>query len=286
MTFTLKAGAALFALAGVFGTASTATAADLGGMRGSIKDYGPTPHILRGPSGPCYVRGDVGYALGGDPEITWAQTDPITLEHVSNGVETLNFDDAWFGAVGAGCGTGGSRGFRGEVMIGYHGKRKIDGEPDTFWYQPDDGGPPEDDPLHTDITSYTAMFNVYKDLGTYGRITPYVGAGLGVAYNITNEVYFTENPALVNRIEGDRDLSFAWAVMAGVGVQVTDRATLDFGYRYLDLGKANSGRVDNAGFVNPRVNIDDITSHELKVGLRYAFGESDCCSAADYIPVK
>ena len=73
--------------------------------------------------------------------------------------------------------------------------------------------------------------------------------------------------------------------MAGIGYQISDRAIIDVGYRYLDLGDANSERVDSAGFVNPRVNVDDITSHEIKIGLRYHFGSSDCC-AAQYVPMK
>jgi opacity protein-like surface antigen len=71
--------------------------------------------------------------------------------------------------------------------------------------------------------------------------------------------------------------------MAGVGYQLSDRAVLDFGYRYIDLGKATSERSDTAFFVNPRVVIRDMDAHEFKVGLRYHFGGGDCC---DYGPMK
>jgi opacity protein-like surface antigen len=130
------------------------------------------------------------------------------------------------------------------------------------------------------------MFNGYYDLGTFGRVTPYVGAGVGVAHNRMDEVYFTQNQFLTNRIQGDSRLSLAWSLMAGVGVQVTDRAVLDFGYRYMNFGKAESGRIDNAGFVNPAVRIDDISAHEFKVGLRYHFGGNDCCATPAYQPMK
>ena len=81
---------------------------------------------------------------------------------------------------------------------------------------------------------------------------PYVGAGVGVAYNETDDVSFTGNPALVNRIEGDDRWSLAWSLMAGVGWQVTERATLDIGYRYIDMGKAESGTIDNRGLHQPQ----------------------------------
>ncbi len=312
MTMTFKAGIALAALTGVVGLAGTAGAADLGGMSGgSMKDGGymaPMPQVSRGPSGPCYFRADVGYSASADPTATWAVTeniftengagdgvvtaDEITSNYLGNAVANEQLENSWFGEVGAGCGTGGSRGVRGELMLGYHGKKKFDGEPIFYDPGPEVGGPepgaPEiyDDPAHTDITSYTLMLNFYKDLGTYRGFTPYVGAGVGAAYNIADEFYFTENPNLLNRIRGDRDLSFAWALMAGVGYQVSDRTTLDVGYRYLDLGEAGSENVDNLNFYNPRFNIDDITAHEVKVGLRYSFGSSDCCSGGDYVPMK
>ena len=297
MKITLKAGIALAALTGAVGMAGSAIAADLGGMQGgSVKDGGyvaAMPEIVRGPSGPCYFRADVGYSVSQDPTIEWAQTNPNTLNYLSSNVKTLGFENSAFGEIGAGCGSG-SRGLRGELMFGLHGNRKVDGEPENKWFNPTPATPttpdpiPTDnqaDPLHTSIKSYTMMFNAYKDLGQYGNITPYVGAGMGVSYNVMDEVYFTGNPALVNRIKGDNDLSFAWSLMAGVGYQISDRAVLDFGYRYIDLGTAESGNSDSAQHYNPRVEVDDLTAHEFKVGLRYHFGQSDCCTQA-YAPMK
>ena len=311
MKSTLKAGIALAALSAAVAIAGSASAADLGG---SMKDgyIQPMPEVLRGPSGPCYFRADVGYSWSQDPELTWPvnnQTISVlddgtgnynevsrTSTFVGDSVANASRDNSAFGEVGMGCGSG-PRGLRGEVMFGYHGDRKVDGEPNPFSIDyidvtPVPVNPPPvdvpvvDDPLHTSVQSYTMMFNAYKDLGQFGRMTPYVGAGLGVAYHIVDETFFTGNPNLTNRIEGDRDISFAWALMAGVGYQVSDRATIDFGYRYLDLGSAETGRVDNAGFVNPAVQIDDITSHEIKVGLRYSFGGGSDCCAAQYAPLK
>ncbi len=313
MTFSLKAGIALAALAGAAAVAGSASAADLGGNGGSIKDgyMAPMPQIVRGPAGPCYFRADVGYSWSQDPELTWPvnnQTISVlddgtgnynevsrTSTYIGDSVSNASRDNSAFGEVGVGCGSG-SRGLRGEVMFGYHGDRKVDGEPNPFSIDyvdvtpvpvnpPPVDEPVVDDPLHTSVQSYTMMFNAYKDLGKYGNVTPYLGAGVGVAYHIVDETFFTGNPNLTNRIEGDRDISFAWSLMAGVGYQLSDRAILDVGYRYLDLGDAETGRVDNAGFVNPRVELDDLASHEIKIGLRYHFGQSDCC-AAEYAPMK
>ena len=75
--------------------------------------------------------------------------------------------------------------------------------------------------------------------------------------------------------------------MAGVGYQISDRAIIDVGYRYIDLGKISSQRSDSGGFVNPAVHFDDLTAHEIKVGLRYSFGGgNDCCAVAEHAPLK
>jgi opacity protein-like surface antigen len=291
----------------------------------------PMANVQRGPAGPCYVRGDLGYSVSRDPTVKWAVSnntwtyappaydplihgtyDPTTnvvtppvggfgggfdptaaanwtsaSSYLGDSVTGTSMENAWFGGIGLGCGMG-SYGIRAEAMLGYTGHRKISGEPLVYLGPNNPAIAPGlyDDPLHTGVRSYTAMINAYKDFGTFGRITPYIGAGVGVSYNMTSETYFTGNPFLTNRIEGDGRLSLAWSLMAGFGVQITDRAVLDFGYRYMDYGKAQSGRVDNAGFVNPRVYIDDLTAHEFKVGLRYHFGGSGCCAAPAYQPMK
>lgn len=314
MNFKTKAGfiPALLVLAIPAGVAG---AADLG----SIKDgySAPAMPAMFGGVGNCYVRGGVGYSVSADPTVTWPvnngsfdasdnnadgfadgdlnynniiDADEIVFTRIGDAVSNVSLENTWLAEGGIGCGSG-SRGLRAEIMFGYHGERKLDGEPLFYNPGPTPGDPapghvpPPDmeDPLHTDITTYTAMLNVYHDLGNFNRIVPYVGAGVGVAYNVVDNVYFTENPFLLAEIEGQSDLSFAWALMAGIGYQISDRAILDVGYRYIDMGAASSGRVDTAGYTNPRVEIDDIAAHEIKVGLRYHFGESSCCAG---MPMK
>jgi opacity protein-like surface antigen len=245
-----------------------ASAGDMYRQPGSIKDA----PMMMSSVGPCYWRGDVGYSWSNDPDVKWTVTDPnpgpTQWQFVTERVTNVQIENTWFGETGFGCGSG-PRGIRGELVYGYHGKRNIDGEPGP-WNPATT--PATADPLHTSVTTHTLMFNGYYDLGKWDRVVPYVGAGVGFAYNKMDEVYFTGNPALVNRIEGDDKWSLAWSLMAGIGWQISERAMLDFGYRYLDMGKATSGRIDTAGFTNPPVRIDDLTAHEFKIGLRYYFG--------------
>jgi opacity protein-like surface antigen len=92
-----------------------------------------------------------------------------------------------------------------------------------------------------------------------------------------------DHPASPNAQDGDTRAEFAWALMAGVGYQVTSNAVLDIGYRYIDMGSAHSSRTDMAQAVNPKLVIDDLAAHEFKVGLRYHFGGS---SGQGYAPMK
>ncbi len=292
---------AALAMAGSLSLAAPAGAADLYG--GYLKDTPPT-YQPRSAVGPCYFRADVGGSISGDPDTKWPvynerftgdanlngtiDQGEVSYDFAGDNVNDVSMQNTWLADVGVGCGSG-SRGWRGEALFTFRGDRDLDGIPHIYngtRIGDPVGTPPNDfdDPLHTSIQSYTLMFNLYYDLGSYAGFVPYVGAGVGAAYHRVGETYFTENPALINRIEGNNDIAFAWNVMAGVGYQISERAILDFGYRYIDMGKAESGRVDSAGFVNPAVKFDNIDAHEFKLGLRYHFGsDRGCC---DYAALK
>ena len=279
------------------------SAADLGNYRGgSIKDDGYAAPVMQSAAGPCYFRGDLGYSASRSPKATWPVTNetqdfanpsgsPLgytsTFAYAGDTVTDTSLGNSFFGGVGLGCGSG-SRGIRGEVMLNQTGSRNFTGTPLNYTItQINTVGAPTNtdvvDPMHSSIKSTTLMFNGYKDLGNFGRVTPYIGAGVGVAYNKMTDVSFTGNPLLTNQIQGDSRISLAWSLMAGVGVQLTERAILDVGYRYMDYGKAQSGQVDNLGNVNPVVRVSDIAAHEFKVGLRYHFGAVE---AQSYQPMK
>jgi opacity protein-like surface antigen len=313
MTYAIKAGLSVAALAAIF--AAPVSAADLGGSMkdGGYRSAAPEPAYAapaRGPVGNCYFRGDAGYSWSKDPNIkspfgdltnTYdgiaTGPDPrgtlIGQNYVQNGeaVTETSMGNGWLGEVGLGCGSG-SRGIRAEVMFGYHGSREISGKPGDFRIMDVVNAAPAvvnsnvDDPLHAKLTTYTMMFNAYKDFGNFGGVTPYVGAGVGMAYNRLGDISFTETTTRHNKIIGNDQLAFAWSLMAGIGYQLTDRAVLDVGYRYIDLGKVDSQTIDDARNHNPRVRFDDIAAHEVKVGIRYHFGQGSAPEMAAYAPMK
>ncbi|MEM1287064.1 MAG: outer membrane beta-barrel protein [Pseudomonadota bacterium] len=126
------------------------------------------------------------------------------------------------------------------------------------------------------LTTYLAMANAYVDLGTYAHITPYVGGGIGVALHEISGYSDTNVPNLgVAYADDNEEYQFAWALYAGLGYKVNDKLTMDLGYRYLNLGDAESGDVisyiGTNNIVNPQ-EFRDIVSHDFMFGMRWELG--------------
>ena len=101
------------------------------------------------------------------------------------------------------------------------------------------------------FAGYDALINAYYDFGTWYRVTPYVGAGVGVAFGSASSTDIGD-PA--TSIAKDKYHNLAFALMGGVSIDVFDHTKLDLGYRYLDNG---------------RVASTHIYFHEIRAGLRY-----------------
>jgi opacity protein-like surface antigen len=116
----------------------------------------------------------------------------------------------------------------------------------------------------SDLTSQTVFANVYYDFATGTAFTPYVGAGLGMAWNHTKGTGTVIATGATQDYHRTTD-SFAWNVGAGCAYTLTSNWSLSAGYRYVDLGKVVWG--DGTAQLTSK----DITSHEVLMGLRYQF---------------
>ncbi len=94
------------------------------------------------------------------------------------------------------------------------------------------------------LWSSSLFANGYVDLGTWFGVTPYIGAGVGAAYN---------------NLADEGRWNVAWAAMVGAAYHLSTNLSVDFGYRYADLGSAMA--LDGS--------LVDVTAHEFKVGFRY-----------------
>jgi opacity protein-like surface antigen len=189
-----------------------------------------------------YLRGDVGASFN-------------RLDGVAAIVPTLssNIDDTFTAGGGFGYKAGW---FRGDITVDYGGLAKSGGV-----FAPTDL-------FSARIDTITGLFNLYFDLGTWYGFTPYVGGGVGAAYVRTTD-FTTTSPVLSPLgipVAGTDTWNFAWALMAGASFGFTPNFLLDVGYRYLNVGDAESKQIDPTA---SSVKFKDITAHQVRVGVRY-----------------
>jgi opacity protein-like surface antigen len=127
------------------------------------------------------------------------------------------------------------------------------------------------------LTSQTYLLNGYLDLGTWWGVTPYVGAGAGLAniqassnvdfrymngqaygtsgHNENCNIGVSTTTGLPicqyygypgGRLAHDR-INFAWALMTGVAFDIAPHVKLDIGYEYKNMGSGVSAQVVHAG---------------------------------------
>ena len=115
------------------------------------------------------------------------------------------------------------------------------------------------------VQSSTALFNLYYDIGTWNRITPYIGAGAGFGYVRTSDYQSTLSPQATTPETFGR-VNFAWGLMTGASYALTNDLLVDVGYRYLGVGDAETGGNAASGLV-----LKKIAAHEIRAGVRWMF---------------
>ena len=128
------------------------------------------------------------------------------------------------------------------------------------------------------IKSKTLFLNNYYDFKNSTKFTPYLTAGLGVAFNKVGSTYREkdEDDSSFN----SKSNNFAWNVGAGVAYEIMKNTSLDLSYRFVDAGKVSKR------FSEEEISLDDneetiyrgdssyktrIKSHNIMIGLRYTF---------------
>ena len=116
------------------------------------------------------------------------------------------------------------------------------------------------------------LANLYADLGTWWSITPFVGLSGGFSVNKISNFIDVNTPTGGVAFGADAwTYNFAWAATAGFSYKVTNNFAVEFAYRYLSLGDAESGDLiayTGTNNVNNPMIFRDITSHDLKFGVR------------------
>ncbi|MEL6736642.1 MAG: outer membrane beta-barrel protein [Pseudomonadota bacterium] len=136
-------------------------------------------------------------------------------------------------------------------------------------------------------SAVSVMANLYVDGPEFWKLTPYVGAGIGTAFvswndfeggNYCNGTAPSDcgqsggagvNEFSTGTFETEGEFAFAYNLMVGAGVKLSKNMTLDFGYRYTNIGgvKVLSSAL-NVGVAEDR-DMGPMEVHEVRVGLRY-----------------
>lgn len=238
----------------------------------------PPPVIEHVPVAPVatggfYLRGDIGYKLYNDPDGSFKEPGAADLRF-----ERETLEDAWM--IGIGVGYKFNDYLRADITLDYETQAQAKGYAVCNLCT---GSFSEE---YTDIDVWTTMLNAYVDLGTWNRLTPYVGAGVGASYVRTDNA-FSVNPGQSDGVfQGTNGTwNFAWALMAGASYAVTDNLAIDAGYRYKDLGDAETVVYDGVRTGQGRVHWEDLTAHEFRMGARYTFN-SPAAGSVTYQPQR
>jgi opacity protein-like surface antigen len=125
--------------------------------------------------------------------------------------------------------------------------------------------------IKQDINSTQLLVNGYFDLVNYCNFTPYVGAGLGVAYNQAKDYKLLANSAYQ---KGAHKTNFAWNIGAGAAYKFTQNFALDLSYKFHDLGKVRTSNrfvyVDGTTAVQRNIQ-SRLKAHAVTLGVRYTF---------------
>jgi opacity protein-like surface antigen len=259
---------AVISFALISGNLAPVSAADLFAGRGMKDTYMPAPvtsHMA------WYVRGDIGYAMHADPDIT---------ESGLYDLDSASMDDTW--TVGLGIGRYFTSNIRGDITWDHRFETDVTGRTSEA---PFPGG------RRFGLSSDVLLANLYYDFKRGSHVTPYIGAGIGAVRHSSSTGVVIPDPCGCSGdiLEKDR-WNFAAALMAGITIDFGGRTTyggsikdapvvetrnrwhLDAGYRFLYLGEARSGDIVANPGPGPTIagdKVKDITAHELRLGLRY-----------------
>jgi opacity protein-like surface antigen len=243
------------------------------------------------PSEPAkvYAGGESGFYLRGQLGFSNHDIDRLHTSEFDDPNANFSFIHQGFetgGIFGGGVGYRWNKHLRFDVTGEYRGKSTFHGF-DTY-----EGGfnfPGGSNKYTSTHEGWLGLFNAYVDLGTWWCFTPYVGAGVGWAKNTVDD--FTDlnvSNLAVSYANGKSESGFAWAIHAGVAYEVTSNLTLDFGYRYTDLGEARTGTIYGFDGSGPFTEVEykDLVSHDLMLSVRYKCCGTDAPIVPAYTPLK
>ncbi|MCP4935889.1 MAG: porin family protein [bacterium] len=220
-----------------------------------------------------YIRGDLGVGRFSD------MNGSGEVEGTSFGMSDLDFDSVFSASVGFG------RYITPHIRLGldldyrHHNTTTFDvGIPAGLPQLENFGNVP------LEFNSSSIMFNAVYDFAPNRRFSPYLGGGVGWAFHqmdLGASTFYndwdgdtTDEYGTVDTTKSSSN-SFTANIVTGVSVNIRHGLFLDVGYKFSYLGNASMDYdyshddVDAGATKSASIELDDIMTHEFKIGLRY-----------------
>ena len=255
-------------------------------------DLPPPPILEPAPIEPVefggwYLRGDVGVGMASKPAIRSSFDANFSVPNARFDQERLG--DAAF--VGGGFGYQFNNWFRADVTGEYRTSQSINAT-ESYDLPPGlaSGFTTRGfDQYVGNVQSSVFLANGYFDLGTWFGITPFVGAGVGGAYNRITGLTDYGQGGVAEGVGFARDsakFNLAYAAHAGLAYSVTPNLKLELAYRYLNMGDATSNGIQcqnvGPGGCPHEVQKYKLEAQDIKLGMRWMF--NDTLAAAPIAP--
>lgn len=257
-------------------TLSMLTAAALLAAAGSAHgaDYAPPlppQPVYAPPPEPCcsdwYLRGFVGVGMINGSGAEFIQNSANSSNFV---FDSTSYSDTTF--IGGGAGFVMNNWLRFEATAEYRSKARVY----AIGHYTDAFTGFNLDTYEGNLKSWVLLANAFIDLGTWNCFTPFVGVGVGGAYNMLAD-FSDINPRQAGFGFGRNpsEWHLAWALYAGLSYEVTKNFNIDLTYRYLNYGSITD-TVDCFGGCNAdSFKFKDLYSNDIMLGLRWT-----CCDLA------
>jgi len=232
----------------------------------SAADLPQPPPVYQPIAEPCcagawYLRGEIGIGISTRPLLIY---EPSAAD-VGNGFQFQHWsmDDTTFFGVGVGYEF--NNWFRADVTAEYRSKAEVR----AYGIFP---SAVSGDIYTGSIRSVVVLANGYIDLGTWNCLTPFIGAGVGAAFNTLDDFVDTGLGTTGSGSGGNpTETHLAWALHAGISYAVTQNFTVELAYRYLNYGSITD-TVNCIGGCHPdSYKFNDLTSNDIMLGMRWRF---------------
>ncbi len=222
--------------------------------------YAPPAYPVAAPAaGGWYLRGEIGVGLNN-----------FDLDFLQNPANSSNFafrhasleDTTIFGG---GIGYEFNNWLRFDVTADYRARTHLNAF-GTYTF----GGGTFGDQYNGDLKSLVVLANGYVDLGTWWCLTPFIGAGVGTAWNqfadLTDTGIGTSGTGVGNN---SSKWNLAWAVYAGLAYNVTQNFKMEFTYRYLNYGSVTDSITCTGGCAPDSYRLNNLSSNDFMFGMRW-----------------